>query len=359
MRKAQAEWEESMETAPSEASFAETQAAPVNAPAAETPATEPVRESASVEVRETPVPPSAAPSQEPPRQEAASSVAALRKSSGIEPDEFQMDPQNLRNTIHIVVQAKGGTGKTFVATTLASFFQRHAQELDMYCFDIDSNRKSFSSFKSFNVAQFSEVSVNGNGEVVIDPTAFNGAFNPMLESIQSDAVVVIDTGAGSSFWSLIQYIRDLDYPTLAKSCGRDWRFIFHVVLSGADKEESVRTIQSLRDVIDNPFVEFVIWGNEFFGPLKDVYDRLVDEYGPMFRRNVNLPPVTNTDMKAAFARMRDESLSVTELFAQPGYSVIERSRINQYYYGNMARKPGVFRALQQLDWSPMSEAESS
>lgn len=266
-------------------------------------------------------------------------------------NEFQMDPTNLANTVHLICQSKGGTGKTYVASTLASFLQLHAEAIDMYCFDLDSNRESFSSFDAFAVQQFSETSLDEDGHVVIDPTAFDGAFNPILESIEGDAAVVIDTGAGGSFWALVQYLQELDYPTLVAESGKNWRFIVHIVISGSAIAESVDTISRLLALVDSPYTEFVVWGNEYFGNLRDVYADIVSRYGEVFQRNVNLPKITDPRLDAALRDMRERGLSVAELLAEPR-SAIDKARLTQYYYGNMAGKPGVFTALRRLDWSP-------
>lgn len=272
-------------------------------------------------------------------------------------NDFQMPAEALRDTVHLVCQSKGGTGKTYVAATLASFIQRHAEALDLYCFDLDSNRQSFSAFPSFCVSQFSEVSVDEDGHVVIDPTAFDGAFNKVLESIEGDSAVVIDTGAGGSFWALVQYLRELDYPTLVAESGKPWRFIIHVVISGSAVQESVDTIERLLSLVDSPYTEFVIWGNEYFGCLKDVYGEITRDYGAMFRRNINLPKITDTRLDNALQEMRKEGLSVTELLARP-CTAIDKARITQYYYGNSSGKPGVFMALKQLDWTPVRRGEA-
>lgn len=276
---------------------------------------------------------------------------------GLTPDKFQMDPENLKNTIHMICQSKGGTGKTFVATTLASFFQRHVEALDMYCFDLDSNTKSFSSFPAFNAEQFSEAKLDSEGRVMIDPTAFDGAFNTALEDIEDDSVIIMDTGAGGSFWSVLQYIQSFDYPAMAANTGKNWRFMIHIVISGSSVDESKDTIKRIISLIDSPYVEYCVWGNEYFGDLSGIFDEIIEEFGEIFQRGVHLPRILDPRLDKALRTMREEGLSVTELFAKEGYSAIDRARINQYYYGNMGGKPGVFRALQNLDWAPSEREE--
>lgn len=276
---------------------------------------------------------------------------ARKIATGAIPDRFQMPTDNLKNTIHLVAQSKGGTGKTFVASTLAGFFARHAQELSLYCFDLDSNKRSFSAFQAYNVMQISDV-VSKNDEIVIDPSRFDKAFNSMLEGMIEDSVVVIDTGAGTSFWSLVRYLSDLDYPALCRDCGdKEWRFIIDIVISGNAIKESKDTIDRLRRYLDSPNIEYIIWGNEFFGRLDNVYDEIVSEYGDMFKRSVNLPMVTNNSLDRILRFMRDNNLSPSEMFMCDALTKIQKSYITQYYYGNDGGKSGVFRALQNLDWS--------
>lgn len=269
---------------------------------------------------------------------------------GLKPHDFQVEAKDLANTIHMVVQSKGGTGKTQTALYLASYFQRHVSELPLYCIDLDSNTQSFAAFQSFNVQQFSEVDINDEGSIQIDPTRFDGAFNLILESINSDAIVVMDTGAGASLWSLIDYIRDLDFPSLAAACDRQWRFVLHVVISGEAIAESRDSLRYLSELVDNPHVEFVIWGNEYFGELKSTYGDIVSDHGEMFQRNMILPMVTDKRLRAILQDMRTNHWSVTELFDSKSLNAIDKARVNQHFYGNLAGKPGIFRQLQYMSW---------
>ena len=280
---------------------------------------------------------------------------AKKIATGALPDRFVMPTENLKNTIHLVAQSKGGSGKTFVASTLAGFFARHVPDLSLYCFDLDSNKRSFAAFQAFNVMQISEIGSH-KGEIVIDPSRFDKAFNSVLEEIDEDAIVVMDTGAGTSFWSLVRYLSDLDYPALCRSCGdREWRFIIDVVVSGNAVQESKDTIERLRKYMDSPFVEYIIWGNEYFGYLDKVYDEIIAEYGDMFKRSVNLPMVTNNTLNKLLRFMRENNLSASEMFMCDSLTKIQKTYITQYYYGNDGGKSGVFRALQNLDWSPKAQ----
>ena len=55
----------------------------------------------------------------------------------------------MQNTIHFILQGKGGCGKSFVASLLAQFFA--AQDADLKTFDTDQENNTFSQYAQLNV----------------------------------------------------------------------------------------------------------------------------------------------------------------------------------------------------------------
>ena len=271
-------------------------------------------------------------------------------SAGLKPEEFQVDANLLRNTIHVVMQAKGGSGKTFVSSLLASFFQRHVKGLPLRCYDLDStNTHSFSAFKALGVERLSDVDMS---TLDVDSTKFDTAFGQVLDPNGEDGIIVIDTGA-SSYASVIRYLLDTDYPSLAALADRPWRFIIHIVVTASDMKDCEESLDYIHRKIDNPFVEFVMWGNEYFGHLDEFYARNMERYSRLFNdKNLLLPPVDPKNMGVHLARMRTEGLTATQIMEVKGMNPMVGARIRQYFYGHAGGKGGVFKQLRDIDWSP-------
>ena len=279
-----------------------------------------------------------------------------RMSVGLDANDVQMNIDDVRNTIHVVMQSKGGAGKTYVAAVLASFFQRHAKALPLHCFDLDStNKHSFSAFKALKVQRLSDIN---DENLDTDSTRFDAAFNLMLEPATPDGIVVMDTGA-SSYVSVLKYLLDTDYPSLAALSDKPWRFILHVVVSAADVKDCEASLEYMSKKITSPYVEYVMWGNEFFGNLDEFYANNMLKYAQFFSdKNLLLPPVDAKNLLPHLKNMRESGLTATEIMESKKLTPIERARVKQYFYGNSAGKGGVFAQLFNVDWKkPEQEQE--
>lgn len=270
-----------------------------------------------------------------------------RIKAGLEADNFQMDPDAFRRTIHVILQSKGGAGKTYVAGTLGSFFQLHVP-LPLYCYDLDStNEFSFSSFKSLNVRRLSDIDME---TMETDATRFDDAFNQVLEPDMEDGILLLDTGA-SSYMSVLRYLMETDYPSLAALSEKPWRFLVHIVVSAADMKDCTASLQYMHRNLENPYVEYVMWGNEYFGPLDAFYADNMIKYERFFMdKNVLLPPVSSS-LAPHLKKMRERGMTAREIMEDPELKAIERARVRQYFYGHGGGRGGVFRQLANVNWN--------
>lgn len=163
------------------------------------------------------------------------------------------------NEFHLVAQAKGGVGKSLIASLVGQYKIDH-QKAPTICVDIDPLNNTFSQYKSLNVG-FIDVTENGK-EIV--PNKFDAMINGCSNS--SDDFVV-DSGA-SVFISLMRYLsQDRILDALATDLGKTV-FVHTIVVGGQAQQFTLDGLQHLlNEVPDLPNVKIVVWENEFFGPV--------------------------------------------------------------------------------------------
>ena len=157
--------------------------------------------------------------------------------------------------IHVLLQGKGGVGKSFIAATIAQYKQSRGQK--PLCIDTDPVNATFHGYKALDVQR---LEIMGNDE--IDPRSFDTLVD-MLATSRDD--VVIDNGA-SSFVPMSHYFVSNQVPALLAGMGHE--LIVHTVITGG---------QALRDTMSNfaqvtsqfPLeVQFVVWLNPYWGPIE-------------------------------------------------------------------------------------------
>ncbi len=92
----------------------------------------------------------------------------------------------MQNTIHFVLQAKGGIGKSFVSTLLAQYLLNETGAVR--CFDTDQENTTFTHYEALNVRHVTVA----NSSRLIEPKKFDGLMETLLTE---EGNFVIDTGA--------------------------------------------------------------------------------------------------------------------------------------------------------------------
>lgn len=163
-----------------------------------------------------------------------------------------------KNSIHIVTQAKGGVGKSFISRLLIQYLREH---MDVFSFDADPLNDGLVSFKGLDAHKLDLKMINGN----LDSRAY---YDPLFETILlNDSCFLIDSGA-STHINFISYIKGSDILNLFKEKGRE--IYFHVPLAGnIDFYDCYKELLKLAKLFPNN--KFVLWENEFHGKLEENY----------------------------------------------------------------------------------------
>jgi hypothetical protein len=154
--------------------------------------------------------------------------------------------------IHLMLQGKGGVGKSLVASLLAQYFRDGGREVR--CIDTDPVNRTFAQYAALRADRLNLRDEHNR----IDQRAFDTLMERFLNE---DATFVVDNGA-STFLPLWHYLLENNAFEYLNKNGR--RVYVHTVITGG---------QALLDTL-NGFHELaqttrerniVIWVNEYFG----------------------------------------------------------------------------------------------
>lgn len=157
--------------------------------------------------------------------------------------------------VHMILQGKGGVGKSFVASTIAQYLIDQGEA--PLCIDTDPINATFAGYAALDVVRL---------EILSDNEINSRLFDHLIELIATATTpVVIDNGA-SSFSQLSNYLISADVANLVQQLGHE--LILHTVVTGG---------QALRDTLIGldslcsqfpPSVPVVIWLNPYWGAIE-------------------------------------------------------------------------------------------
>ena len=157
--------------------------------------------------------------------------------------------------IHMILQGKGGVGKSFIAATLAQYKLSKGQK--PLCVDTDPINATFHGYKALGVRRLQIM----QGDE-INPRNFDA----LVELIApSEHDVIIDNGA-SSFVPLAHYLISNLVPALLVEIGHT--LIVHTVITGG--QALLDTVSGFAQIITQFPSEtlFVVWLNPYWGPIE-------------------------------------------------------------------------------------------
>ena len=157
--------------------------------------------------------------------------------------------------IHLVLQGKGGVGKTYVSVILAQYLLAKGHRLA--CYDTDPVNATFSRFHALNVQH-----VN----LIMDERINQAAFDPFFASLMTlEHDAVIDNGA-TSFDPLMRWLHDNKVIGHMQQAGR--QMVLHTVIAGGNAlQDSMTGFHDLAATFGGQCPLYV-WRNECFGDLR-------------------------------------------------------------------------------------------
>jgi len=158
--------------------------------------------------------------------------------------------------IHMVLQGKGGVGKSMVSALIAQYKQENNEPV--LCVDTDPVNSTLKGYSALDVKLLPILAENR-----IDARQFDILIANIADT-QCD--VVVDNGA-SSFIALSDYLISNSSSSLITELGHE--LIIHTIITGGQALPD--TIQGFNNLI-NGFTQntkFVVWLNPFWGVVED------------------------------------------------------------------------------------------
>ena len=223
-------------------------------------------------------------------------------------------------TIHLVLQGKGGVGKSMIAAFIAQYKLTKGKR--PLCIDTDPVNASFQAYKSLKVQRLTIMQ-----DEEIDPRSFD-----QLVELISNAKgnVVIDNGA-SSFVPLSAYVLTNHVPALLRDMGH--QLIVHTVITGGQAQSD--TLHGFTQLVKQfpADVSFVVWLNPYWGPIErdgksfeqmKAYLEHKDRVSAILR----LPDLKKETFGRDLSDMLQAHLTFDEAIALPSMTIMTRQRLS-------------------------------
>jgi hypothetical protein len=220
--------------------------------------------------------------------------------------------------VHLVLQGKGGVGKSLVASILGQYFLTRGRRVR--CVDTDPVNQTFAQYRALAVRRLELLSDGG-----IDQRGFDTLMERLLTE---DGVFVVDNGA-STFIPMWNYILENDVARVLHDVHR--RLFVHCVITGG---------QALTDTLSGfvklaettPEQNIVLWVNEYFGRIERDGKLLHDipayqEHAPKVRGAVAIPKRNRDTFGRDVEEMLRRKLTFQEALEGSEFPIMVRQRL--------------------------------
>ncbi len=222
--------------------------------------------------------------------------------------------------IHMVLQGKGGVGKSLIAAAIAQY-KTEKDSAPPLCIDTDPVNSTFMGYAALNAKRLEIMSGDE-----INPRKFDDLIE-MIAATKTD--VIIDNGA-SSFVPLSHYLISNQVPELLREMGHE--LVLHTVVTGG---------QALLDTVSGfsqlaaQFPEealFVVWLNPYWGEIQDngtVFEKMKAYTTNKDRVSaiVNIPSLKKETYGKDMEDMLQDRLTFDEALGKDSLSIMTRQRL--------------------------------
>lgn len=184
-----------------------------------------------------------------------------RQNEGITRGSLVVKPK----TVHAVITGKGGVGKSFIASMLTQYLLETGEPVA--AFDVDPCQSTLSNIDGLP-AESIEI-LDGD---TVNVALMDACFTRMLEEENN---FVLDSGAAGFVAFMSYLLKDRIFEVLIDE-GK--RVVVHAVVVGGGVG-MLETMMGLNDLLTQfpKQVDFILWLNPFFGPLKTDDGKLFED----------------------------------------------------------------------------------
>lgn len=241
-------------------------------------------------------------------------------------------------SVHMVLQGKGGVGKSLIAVLLTQYLQSKGTKV--VCADTDPVNATFAQYKSLDVAH---IDIARGGNVV------QSKFDPLIELIAgTEADFVIDNGA-ATFLPLTQYLAENDIYEVLTQHGK--KVYVHTVLTGGQaKSDTYAGFVELLGKV-NQYAKVVIWENEFWGEVeyegRPISDTKLFKEADKAGKIAGLVRIIDRSRSDTFVedvkKMTSSHMTLTDVQESKEFSFLSKNRLKKVV-------DAVFTELDAVKW---------
>jgi hypothetical protein len=221
-------------------------------------------------------------------------------------------------SVHLVLQGKGGVGKSFVSAILAQYFRTKSPPV--HCLDTDPVNATFAQYRLLEAEHL---------KVLRRGTINEKQFDVFVEKVcHGDGVFIVDTGA-TTFVPLWNYILENEILEFFRSHGRSV-FVHSVVTGGQAMTDTLNGLERLAQTTSQKNV--IVWLNEYFGEIaKDgkTFEefKIAEEYAPKLIGTVVIrdrnPHTYGDDVR----QMLEQRLTFDEAIKDGKFFLVSKQRL--------------------------------
>jgi hypothetical protein len=221
--------------------------------------------------------------------------------------------------IHVILQGKGGVGKSVAASFLAQYKTQKGQA--PLCIDTDPVNATFHGYKALNVKRLQIMEAEE-----INPRSFD-ALVELIAASKGD--VIIDNGA-SSFVPLSHFLISNQVPALLIEMGHE--LVVHTVVTGG--QALLDTISGFSQLVSQFPAEalFVVWLNPYWGAIEHegkVFEQMKAYTTRKDRVSaiIHIPALKKETYGRDLGDMLQERLTFDEALAMESLTIMTRQRL--------------------------------
>ena len=221
--------------------------------------------------------------------------------------------------IHIMLQGKGGVGKSFISAVIAQY--KRAKEQTPLCIDTVPVNGTFHGYKGLDVVKL---------DIMEEDQIDQGKFDALVELIAANNGndVVVDNGA-ASFIPLCHYLTSNKLAELLNNMGHE--LVIHTVVTGGQAlQDTVNGFSHLVSQFPGPAF-FAVWLNPYWGPVE--HDKLGFEQFKAYSDNkdrvsaiLKMPQLAEL-FRRDLSDMLQERLTFDEALQMPSLTIMTRQRL--------------------------------
>jgi hypothetical protein len=230
---------------------------------------------------------------------------------------------NDRRKVHVVIQGKGGIGKTVAAINLIQYL-RDSRKQPVAAVDLDPMNHTLAEYLGLHAAS---VALFDDTEHV---SLAGGAIDTMMQAaLTDDTSTVIDNGA-AGFVRYCSYLAETDIAGLLAE--RDRELVVHAVIAGGDMfAQCLFGLNTILTTLPDT-VHVVVWLNEHSGPVEYDGKRFEDMSVYLDNRGrivglVRMPRLSPLFL-ADFNTMSKQRLTYAEAIDSPAFHIMNRKRLD-------------------------------